>query len=211
MLMSPVVVDCAAGGAPAAPATPSPWQRRTPAPPAGSPAHAAPAALPADGLHQPPITAAFVPDAEAMHTLGLARIAASAGRVDDALDFYERLFASAQARTAAAEELQLLTREKRPLDLLIVTDALPRELLSDAVRLEHGRALLSLGHPDLALATLNRVGSRAAEAREALLLMAHAYRALGQPNEARKVLEFLARGADATAAQAASELGRAPR
>ncbi len=199
--------------APAPAAAPSPWLRRAPAPaPAASiPQHAAALPLPADGQRQPPITAGFVGDAEAVHTIGLARIAASAGRIDDALDFYERLFASSQARTAAAEELQLLTREKRPLDLVIVTDALPRELLTDAVRLEHGRALLALGHPDLALATLTHIGSRAPEAREALLLMAHAYRARGQLKEARTVLEFLARGTDGAAAQATSELGRTGR
>ena len=160
-----------------------------------------------DGQHSPAMAATYVPDDQALHTLGLARIAVRGPRFDDGLDLYESLFASSQARTAAAEELQALTRAKRPLDALIVIDALPRELLVDAVRLEHGRALISLKRYDQAFATLTRIGSRSPESREALFMLATCYRAKGQPGEARKLLEFLARGSDRFAEQAAAQLG----
>jgi hypothetical protein len=186
--------------------------RRAPAPP---PQPARPVAPPApisdDGQHPAPVTAPFVPDEPALHAIGMARVSVSVGRTDEALTLYERLFASSQARQAAAEELQVLNTLKRPLDVVTVVQALPRELMTDAVRLEQSRALMTLAHYDQAFASLSHIASRAPESREALMLMAVCYRALGQDAEARKVLEFLARGSDRFASDAAAQLGHPAR
>lgn len=194
---------------PAAVAAPPAPLVRAPAPATRPQAPVAP--LSDDGQHQAPIPATYLTDDQALHKLGLARAAANGGRIEDALDLYERLFASVQARQAAAEELQLLNTAKRPLDALIVVQALPRELLTDAVRLEQGRALTTLARYDQAFATLSHIASRSPESREALMLMARGYNAKGQSAEARKVLEFLARGSDRFAADAAAQLGQPAR
>jgi pentatricopeptide repeat protein len=164
-----------------------------------------------DGQRQRPEPAPFMDAVAATQGLTDARIAARVGNVDDACDFYERMRTSGLAKLAALEEAQLLLRERRPLDALTAIGSLPPELMTDAVRVEHGRALLATGHPDQAFATLSRIGGKAPESRAALLLIGRCYRAQGKPDEARKVFEFLAKGGDEVASEAGAELGRAGR
>ncbi|HEX3134854.1 MAG TPA: hypothetical protein VHX44_14910, partial [Planctomycetota bacterium] len=135
-------------------------------------------------------------------TLNDARVLATTGHLDDACDLYERLLFTSLGKTALLEEVRLLIAEKRPRDALTVIDSAPPEVVSDQVRLDHGRLLLDLNRPAEVEGAVSGVSGNAPEARPALLLIAKAYLAMGRDVEAKRALDWLARGKDAVAAEA---------
>ena len=106
------------------------------------------------------------------------------------------------------EEFRLLIADKRPLDAVTVVSSAPVEVVSDQVRLDHGQLLLNLDRPAEVEGAVSGVAGNAPEARPALLLIAKAYRALGRDAEAKRALDWLARGKDAVAAEARALSGR---
>ena len=190
----------------------APINSRTAARPAPSPqAAATPTTAPTrqqvDGNLQPAQAEYLHPDV-AERTLTDARWLVRQGNVDDACEVYERLRLSPLAKIALLEEVQLLNRNKRPRDALKLSSMAAPELISDTLRLEMGKAMLATGRHVDALAVLSEVNGRAAESREALLLIGRAYAIQSKTTEARRVFEHLAKGSDEIAAAARSELSR---
>jgi hypothetical protein len=176
-----------------------------PAPPARSATAPGAARTPADGARQP-APAEYLHPQVAERTLSDARWLAREGLVDDACDVYERLRLSPLAKVALLEEVRLLNRQQRPRDALKLTAAASPELVSDALRLELGKAMLATGRPGDALGVLSEVNGDAPESREALLLIGRAYAAEGKPTQARRVFEHLAKGDDDVADSARAAL-----
>jgi hypothetical protein len=141
-------------------------------------------------------------------TLSDARILATTGHLDDACDLYERLLFTSLGKTALLEDIRLLIAEKRPRDALTAITSAPLEVVTDQVRLDHGRLLLDLNRPAEVEGAVSGVGGNAPEARPALLLIAKAYLAMGRDAEAKRALEWLARSKDTVAAEARTLLGR---
>lgn len=141
-------------------------------------------------------------------TLNDARVLATTGHLDDACDLYERLLFTSLGKTALLEQVRLLLADKRPLDALTAVSSAPGEVVSDQVRLDHGQLLLDLDRPAEVEGAVSGVGGNAPEARPALLLIAKAYLALGRDTEAKRALDWLARGKDAVAAEARTLTGR---
>jgi len=96
----------------------------------------------------------------------------------DDVDVAETARAHVQAGRAE-EALTLLKRalEDRPDDA--------------ALNLEYGKALLAMGQPSLAVWPFDKAGRSSAHASEADLLLAHAQKAIGNPDEASRILESL--------------------
>ena len=150
----------------------------------------------------------YLSTATAQQILGNARDLVRLGNTDDACDLYEQLRPSALAKTALLEEVQLLNRNARPHDAQMIAASASIEQVSDALRLEHGKALVAIDRPADAQRVLSGVRGNAQESRPALLLIARSALALGQTDDARKTLEFLARGSDAQAVAARELLQR---
>jgi hypothetical protein len=146
--------------------------------------------------------------ADEAKTLADARILASLGNLDDACDVYERLYYTSLGRTALYEQVKLLLAQDRPRDAITAISGAPVEVVSDAIRLDHGRILLQLERPAEVEAALAAVRGGGPQSRPALLLLAKAYRALGREQEARRAFEHLARGDDGVAAEARALAGR---
>jgi hypothetical protein len=173
---------------------------------APAPAATAPTA-PTDGRRAPPPSRP-VRLADEAKTLADARILASLGNLDDACDVYERLYYTSLGRTALYEQVKLLLAQDRPRDAITAISGAPVEVVSDAIRLDHGRILLQLERPAEVEAALAAVRGGGPQSRPALLLLAKAYRALGREQEARRAFEHLARGDDGVAAEARALAGR---
>jgi hypothetical protein len=148
------------------------------------------------------VTGAAVFVGDEVRTLNDARVLAITGHLDDACDLYERLLFSSLGRTALEEAVRLLRAADRPRDALTLITTAPLEVRTDAVRLEHGELLLALARPQEVEAAVASVAGNGPEARPALLLIARAYLAMERLDEARRALDWLARGNDAVAVEA---------
>ncbi len=181
-------------------------------PPPAIPAAEPPPAVPVmakpveDGLRPPPPKLTYVSGSQADDLLRDARVAVRFDRFEEALDFYDRVLSSSRIEDGIHDLVHLLTRLRRPKDLCTLVHALPPEYHDDQVRLEHGRALVSLGRHAEAEGVLNGIGSRSLEAREARLLIARCWRAGGREADARALFTTLARGDDAVARMAQEAL-----
>ena len=160
-----------------------------------------------DGLRPPSSSTAMVIK-DAVKTLRDARVLAATGHLDDACDLYERLQFSSLSKTALTEEVQLLISKERPRDALTAITSAPAEIISDPVRIEHGRLLLQFERPGEVEAAVAGVSGKSDEARPALMLIAKAYRALGKTAESQRTFAWLARGTDAIATEARALVGR---
>ena len=121
---------------------------------------------------------------------------------------YERLQFSSLSKTALTEEVQLLISKERPRDALTAIASAPAEIISDHVRIEHGRLLLQFERPGEVEAAVAGVSGKGDAARPALMLIAKAYRALGKTAESQRAFAWLARGTDAIATEARALAGR---
>ena len=128
--------------------------------------------------------------------------------IDDACDLYERLQFSSLSKTALAEEVKLLLSKERPRDALTAITSAPAEIISDSVRIEHGRLLMQFERPAEVEAAVAGVSGNGDEARPALMLIAKSYRALGKTAESQRAFAWLARGTDAIATEARALVGR---
>lgn len=149
-----------------------------------------------------PANTSFLSSPGADHQLTAARALRDGGDVDSALTIYLRLHDSTVAKSAVAEELAMLAKAGDAAAVVAIADALPPELRTDAVRLEHGKALLAVGRATDADAQLLRVRKNADEAREALLYIGKSAAAQGKNAVATRIYERLASGDDAVAAEA---------
>jgi len=149
-----------------------------------------------------PANTSFLSSPGADNQLTAARALRDGGDVDSALTIYLRLHDSTVAKTAVAEELVMLAKAGDAAAVVAIADSLPPELRTDAVRLEHGKALLAVGRATDADAQLLRVRKNADEAREALLYIGKSAAAQGKNAVATKIYERLASGDDAVAAEA---------
>lgn len=160
-----------------------------------------------DGQRAPASKTVIVVD-DAVKTLRDARLLAATGHLDDACDVYERLQFSSLSKTALTEEVQLLISKERPRDALTAIASAPAEIISDHVRIEHGRLLLQFERPGEVEAAVAGVSGKGDAARPALMLIAKAYRALGKTTESQRAFAWLARGTDAIATEARALAGR---
>jgi hypothetical protein len=160
-----------------------------------------------DGHRAPASKTVIVVD-DAVKTLRDARLLAATGHLNDACDLYERLHFSSLSKTALTEEVQLLISIDRPRDALTAIASAPVEIVSDPVRIEHGRLLMQFERPGEVEAAVAGVSGNGPEARPALMLIAKAYRALGKTAESQRAFAWLARGTDAIATEARALVGR---
>jgi hypothetical protein len=160
-----------------------------------------------DGHRAPASKTVIVVD-DAVKTLRDARVLAATGFIDDACDLYERLQFSSLSKTALTEEVELLLSKERPRDALTAITSAPTEIISDSVRIEHGRLLMKFERPGEVEAAVAGVSGNGPEARPALMLIAKAYRALGKTAESQRAFAWLARGTDAIATEARALVGR---
>lgn len=210
---APLPVAVAEPAVPPPPAIPAASDEAIPPPPAIPVAAGPPPSRPEpveppveDGQRPPPPKLAYVSGDKADDLLRDARVAVRFNRHDEALDFYDRVLSSSRIEDGIHDLVHLLTRLRRPKDLCTVVDALPPEYHDDQVRLEHGRALVTLGRHASAEQVLSGIGSRSLEAREARLLIARCWRATGRDADATRVLTALAVGDDGIAQAARAAL-----
>lgn len=163
---------------------------------------AAVAAPPAERTFAPDPAVPYLVGAAAEAVLEQARHAALGGDTEIALATYLRLHRSSVAKTALAEQLGLLRGLGDHRTIIGIAGAVPPELRTDAVRLHAARAQLALGDAAASAAWAAGVRAGAEEAREAMLVLAKALAAQGRPADARRILDQLATGDDAVAAQA---------
>lgn len=149
-----------------------------------------------------PANTTFLANPGAENQLTAARALRDGGEVDSALTIYLRLHDSAVAKTAVGEELAMLAKAGDAAAVVAISDALPPELRTDAVRLAHGKALLAVGRATDADAQLLRVRKGSDESREALLFIGKSAAAQGKTAIATKIYEKLATGDDAVATEA---------
>ncbi len=167
----------------------------------------APARLPIDGQRLPASLTPVIIDDE-VKALTDARVLATTGHIDDACDLYERLRFGSLGKTALEEQVKLQIANERPRDALTAITSAPLEIVTDAVRIDFGMLLLAAGRADEVEAAVAGVAGASPEARQALLLIAKAYRELGKTTESKRALDWLAKGKDAVAAEARTLLGR---
>jgi hypothetical protein len=166
-------------------------------------------AKPLDGRRAPAAqTASVVKDP--VQTLTDARLAIARDAVDDACDLYERLYFTSIGKTALLEQVHVLLQLQRPRDAITAVMSAPIEIVTAHVRLNHGRALLLTNRPDEVANAVSAIPSGAPEARPALLLIVRALMQQNRLNEARRGLEFLAKGKDDTANEARALLAQLP-
>lgn len=149
--------------------------------------------------------APYLTGSEASAELARARQLEQGSDVDAALASYLRLHRSSVAKSALADELALLRRVGDNQTIVGIANALPAELRTDLVRLHAARAAYALGDNAAAAAWASKVRASATEAREAMLVLARAIKALGKTSDARRLLDQLAAGSDDVAAQARAE------
>jgi hypothetical protein len=165
--------------------------------------------LPLDGRRAPASSVPMVlPDP--MQTLTDARLAVARDAIDDACDLYERLRFTSLGKTALLEQAHLLLLRDRPRDAITAIMSAPIEIVTSPVRLDHGRALLMTNRPDEVEAAVSLIPANAPEARPALLLIVRALLAQNRHSEARRGLEFIAKGKDDTANEARALLAQLP-
>ena len=157
---------------------------------------------------RPPSSSTPIIVNDAVKTLRDARVLAATDFIDDACDVYERLQFSSLSKTALNEEVKLLLSKERPRDALTAITSAPPEIISDSVRIEHGRLLLQFERPGEVETAVAGVSGNGDEARPALMLIAKAYRALGKTAESQRAFAWLARGTDAIATEARALVGR---
>ena len=104
--------------------------------------------------------------------------------------------------------MKLLLSKERPRDALTAITSAPPEIISDSVRIEHGRLLMQFERPGEVEAAVAGVSGNGPEARPALMLIAKAYRALGKTAESQRAFAWLARGTDVIATEARALVGR---
>ncbi len=160
-----------------------------------------------DGQRLPASSTAIIVK-DAVKTLRDARVLAATDFIDDACDLYERLQFSSLSKTALAEEVKLLLSKERPRDALTAITSAPAEIISDSVRIEHGRLLMQFERPAEVEAAVAGVSGNGDEARPALMLIAKSYRTLGKTAESQRAFAWLARGTDAIATEARALVGR---
>ena len=127
------------------------------------------------------------------------------GDVEGALAQYLRLHRSSVAKAAIEDELSLLRRVRDHATIIAIVEQLPPELRTDAARLHAARASLQLGDAESAAAWAAKVRTGSSEAREGMLVLGQALKALGRGAEARRIFDQLAGGNDEIAAQARAE------
>ena len=157
---------------------------------------------------RPPSSSTPIIVNDAVKTLRDARVLAATDFIDDACDVYERLQFSSLSKTALNEEVKLLLSKERPRDALTAITSAPPEIISDSVRIEHGRLLLQFERPGEVETAVAGVSGNGDEARPALMLIAKSYRALGKTAESQRAFAWLARGTDAIATEARALVGR---
>ncbi len=131
-----------------------------------------------------------------------ARLFVVDDKIDEACDLYERLRFTSIGKTALHEQVHILNVKERPRDAITAIMSAPVEIVTNEIRLDHGRALLLTGRPEEVVDAVSLIPSNAPESRPALLLMVKAYLAMGRTTEAHRGLNYLARGDDAVAAEA---------
>lgn len=170
------------------------------------PAEPAPARAEGDGQRLPP-SAAPVYVKDEVKTLADARILATTGHLDDACDLYERLRFSSLGKTALTEQVKLLIAKDRPRDALTAITSAPVEIITDAVRIDHGNLLLRFERAREVELAVSGVDATGPDGRKAMLLLAKSYRLLGRTAESQRAFEYLARGKDDVAAEARALAG----
>ena len=181
-----------------------------PAPPAGTTAESPAASAPAPAVAPAPVSATpravsrpngtrYLSGGAAEQALADARAAAD---VDAALPLYLRLLDSSVAETARDEVLDALVKANDPATVVAVVDLLSPELKDDATRIRQGNALVALGRFADAQDAVFKVRRSSESLRPALLITAKALIGQGKQAQATRILEKLATGDDATAAEA---------
>ncbi len=211
----PAAVSDTAATAPAATTTTTPATTTTAGTPAIAEAPATTATPTTPPSVAPPVVAAttsravdaptgtrFLTGAAADEQLAKARSLRDALDLDNAHDVYLRLQNSSVAKTAVAEDLNLLYAAADHAAVVAISDNLRPELRSDTVRLVQGKSLLAVGRAAEAEQTLLKVSKGREESREALLYIGKAAFAQGKVALSTKIYEKLAQGEDAVAAEA---------
>ena len=150
----------------------------------------------------------FLHGEPAEKALDEARASATKADIDSAVNQYVRLIDSDQASTAVDEVLDLLAKDEDPATIIALTDTLPPELKSDAVRLHLGNALLALGQSDEAETAVSRIPKGSPLTRPALLVIAKARFSRGKIADYSRLIERLATGDDAVAEEAKGLRGK---
>jgi hypothetical protein len=163
---------------------------------------------PADLPTTAPLDAPFVFGEAARDLLEEARSLAAHGDPVQTLRRYLRLHRSDVAKRAVSEELAFARGLGAWATVIGIVENLPPELVTDAARVEHGRALIAIGRDQDAISVLSAVSTRSYDARPAMLHLARAMNNLGKTDQAKRIFEHLAKGEDEAAAAARGELGR---
>ena len=122
--------------------------------------------------------------------------------LDAALPKFLRLLDSSVAESARDDLLTALEKANDPATVDAVVDLLTPELKDDATRIRHGEALLRIGRFSDAQETVAKVRRGSRFLRPALLVTAKALQGQGKTAHFTKLVENLAAGNDAVAAEA---------
>jgi tetratricopeptide (TPR) repeat protein len=142
--------------------------------------------------------------------LNQARSSAAEKNFDRAEELYLRLRKSDLAAQSLPEEIRMLANAGRAAQALQIIEQQPQESCSDPIRLEHGKLLIAAGRIEEGIAALVKIGRGSASAPDALYHIALSYIAQHKDAEAKRVLEYLARGRGEIASAAAEQLRNMP-